>query len=149
MSGQSACADIAEKRALLLAPLGKVPREVVGLLLAAETPLKPYDLLWRLQSVRGRPAPPSTIYRALKVLVDAGLVHRIGMVGAYALCAAPGERHQPAFLVCDHCAIVSEVDAVDAHRHIARRIKGRRFACDQVSIVLRGACARCQAAMSR
>src|SRR5690348_8679836 len=111
------------RRELLLASLPRVPREVFALLDAAKTPLRAYELLWRLQSERGRPTPPPTIYRALKVLVDAGLVHRVGAIGVYVPCSRVDEKHEPAFTVCDQCGAISELDATEAHRLLEPELK--------------------------
>src|ERR1700744_3224969 len=50
-------------------------QQMLGLLLKADAPVKPYDLIRILQD-EGQVAPP-TVYRALDALAEAGLVHRI------------------------------------------------------------------------
>jgi Fur family transcriptional regulator, zinc uptake regulator len=139
---------LARRRNRLLAPLGRVPREVFELLLSAEQPLKPYELLWRLQNARGRPAPPSTIYRALKTLVEAGLAHRIGIIGAYTACSEAQEAHEPAFLICDQCGLAREVDVSSVFAVLKAQIGSAGFAVNRVNFVLLGACASCRGASS-
>src|SRR6185295_19742059 len=100
----------AQDRARKLEALGRVPREVFDLLAASPTPLKAYELLWRLQEKRGRRAPPSTIYRAVSVLIDQGLVHKIESRNAFIVCSAADSAHDPIFLVCERCNAAFETD---------------------------------------
>jgi Fur family transcriptional regulator, zinc uptake regulator len=144
MTGSTPDPALTRWRKRRLALLGRVAREVFAILLAAHTPLKPYELLWRLQMARGKPAPPSTIYRALKALVGVGLAHRIDMIGAYVLCAEPSEPHAPAFLVCDQCGAAHEVQALRTRALLEQRIGASGFAVARMSFVLRGACAACR-----
>jgi len=108
------------------------------------SPVKPYDLLWRLENARGRKAPPSTIYRGLSVLIAAGLVHRITTTGAYVVCRRPGRPHDPAFFICDRCGAAFEHDASEAKRRIERKIGEKRFMVRSLGIVLRGTCSSCR-----
>src|SRR5258706_15121539 len=63
----------ARDQAERLGALGRVPREVFALLADSKTPLKAYELLWRLQAKNGRRAPPTTLYLALATLLEGGL----------------------------------------------------------------------------
>jgi Fur family zinc uptake transcriptional regulator len=83
-------------------------RRVLKALLSAGKPLKAYDLMYELGD-RGRSAAPPTVYRALKVLIGAGLTHRIESLNAFVACRFPGERHLAGFLVCEGCGAAEEV----------------------------------------
>jgi Fur family zinc uptake transcriptional regulator len=126
-----------------LAALGRVPREVLDVLTAAETPLKAYALLWRLQAQRGRQTPPSTVYRALSALIDAGLVHRIESLAAYTPCAGPGVAHDPVFLICERCAQVREVDLGPTREHVETRVAAAGFRVRRLNFIVHGLCAAC------
>ena len=124
--------------------LGRVPREIWDLLAALKAPVKPYDLLWRLQNARGRKAPPSTIYRGLNVLVETGFAHRISTTGAFVCCRLHAAPHEPAFLICDQCGEALEVDASIAFRPLTPLLSGKQFLVHNIGIVLRGLCAACR-----
>ena len=131
------------RRADGLARLPRVPREVYGLLTESGQPLKPYELLWRLQSTRGRSMPPSSVYRALAALSEAGLVHRIASLRAYICCALVEPYHQPAFLICQSCKCVAEIDvsALVTKQEAAMQTRGIVPRAFQLSAD--GVCAKC------
>lgn len=126
-----------------LAALAPVPREVYDLLAGSPTPLKAYELLWRLQQKRARSAPPSTIYRAIALLIEAGLVHKIESLNAFVICTVESDHH-PVFLVCEQCRRATEIDARDWECEVARHISPTRFRARHLNFVVRGVCAGCQ-----
>ena len=130
-------------KAQRVAALGRVPREVYDVLSRSPTPLKAYDLLWRLQAERGRRAPPSTVYRAANLLIEAGLVHRIDPMAAYVACTQPDHPHTPAFLVCEKCGAATEIDATTTQTRVETMLVRKGFAARAVSFTLRGVCAAC------
>ena len=128
-----------------VAALGRVPGEVYALLEASQIPLGPYELLWRLQNQRGRSAPPPTIYRALGVLIDTGLAHRVAGIGGYVLCKGPDHHHEPAFFVCELCGKAREVEATQAHQTTRARLSAHKFSSRQINFIIRGVCSIFQA----
>ena len=86
-------------------------RAVLEILLAGHRPLGAYEIVERFDW-RGRRPAPAQIYRALSFLESLGLVHRIESRNAYVACSRPGEEHGTAFLVCERCEAVAEVDGV-------------------------------------
>ncbi len=136
----------ARDRARRLEALGRVPREVFDLLAASPTPLKAYELLWRLQEKRGRRAPPSTIYRAVSVLIDQGLVHKIESRNAFIVCSAPDHAHEPIFLVCERCLSVVEMEGSAVMAAIREHVKGARFRPRHLNFVISGTCRNCEGA---
>ncbi|TAL36233.1 MAG: transcriptional repressor [Phenylobacterium sp.] len=78
------------------------------LLLAAAGPRTAYELMAGLK--RGaRYVGPPTVYRALDFLLAIGLAHRVESRKAYLACAAPGDPHTAAFLICDRCGRTDEL----------------------------------------
>lgn len=77
------------------------------LLLAADCPVKAYDLLAAYGGRKG-PAKPATIYRALEFLIAQGLAHRVESRNAFVACQDPEHRHLPEFMICDCCGRAEE-----------------------------------------
>jgi Fur family zinc uptake transcriptional regulator len=88
--------------------LNRAGREVLKVLLQSTRPLKAYDLTYALGDA-GRSAAPPTVYRALRLLIGVGLVHRIETLNAFVACRFPGEHHLPGFVVCEVCGVADEV----------------------------------------
>lgn len=135
--------SIEQLRAERLAALGRVPREVFALLSQSPTPLKAYELLWRLQAERGRPAPPSTIYRALTVLAEAGLVHRIESLGAFVVCTRMHEEHEPMFLICESCRRAFELNAKPSTLELGQAVAAASFRPTRFNFIVGGVCREC------
>ncbi len=133
---------LARNRAQRLETLDRVPREVFDLLAASPTPLKAYELLWRLQEKRGRRAPPSTIYRAVAVLIETDLVHKIESLSAFVVCTEE-QVHNPIFLICEHCHRAVEIDGGAAMENVEVRLKEAEFHPLHLNFVIRGICAGC------
>ena len=136
------------------ARLTALRRDVLGLILEAETPAGAYDLLDRLRRTRGNAAPP-TVYRALDFLCAQGLVHRVERLAAFVGCVAhPGagagaadpHAHTAQFLICRGCARVIELDDPELARALAAVAARRGFAVGAATIEAEGICAACAAA---
>ncbi len=136
------------------ARLTALRRDVLGLILEADTPAGAYDLLDRLRRTRGKAAPP-TVYRALDFLRAQGLVHRVERLAAFVGCVAqPGpdaavpdpHAHAAQFLICRGCARVIELDDPDLARALAAVAASRGFAVGAATIEAEGLCAACAAA---
>ncbi len=82
-------------------------RRVLRALLAAERPLKAYDLI-HILAADSRSAAPPTVYRALKFLTQMGLAHRVESQNAYVACRFPEEAHVAGFRVCPRCGATEE-----------------------------------------
>src|SRR6185437_17170699 len=90
----------------------------------------------------GTSAP--TVYAALELLVDLGLVRRIDAGDGAALYDARPEPHQ--HTVCRRCGRVDDLDGeIDAT--VLRRASARAgFSAQAVEVVVSGLCAECAAA---
>jgi Fur family zinc uptake transcriptional regulator len=117
-------------------------RRVLELLLAAEGPLKAYDLIAAYGDA-GEPAKPPTVYRALEFLERLGFAHRIESLNAYVPCRMEAERHSAAFLICDCCGAAAEFEPDFSAQFAAAESAG--YAIRAVTLEARGMCAECQA----
>lgn len=126
--------------------LGPVARIVFALLAEAETPLTAYELLWRLQARRGKSAPPSSIYRSLNTLIDAGLAHRVASLNAFVICSIPGRPHDPMFLICESCGATRETDIATLGAPLRDRAEQSGFRVSRLHFDIRGVCAACRSA---
>ena len=117
-------------------------RRVLELLLAADGPVKAYDLISRFDGDKA--AKPPTIYRALEFLEKRGLAHRIESLNAYVACRLGADTHAAAFLICDCCGAANEIEPAGSDALIAAATaKGYRV--DSLTIEARGVCAACAA----
>ena len=131
---ETRCADADER---LTAPR----RRVLELLLAADAPLKAYDLIAAF-GTGGEPAKPPTVYRALEFLERLGFAHRIESLNAYVPCRIEG-GHVAAFLICDCCGEAAEFQPDLSGPLEAAR--GTGYAVRAITLEARGLCEACQA----
>lgn len=118
-------------------------RRVLELLLAADGPVKAYDLLDQLKAERPGAAPP-TIYRALDFLLENHFIHRLETLNAFVSCFHPEDEHQGQFLICERCQAVTEIhDAaiVDKLRQAAR---DQQFNPTRQVLEIYGFCRECR-----
>ena len=125
-------------------------REVLGLILDAETPLGAYDLLEKLRATRDRAAPP-TVYRALDFLLEQGLVHRLERLSAFIGCVADPHGHEghdhthaAQFLICRNCRKVIEIEDDELAHALAHAAARLGFSVTGATIEAEGLCATCQ-----
>lgn len=149
---QAAAALCAEK-GLTFTPLR---RDVYTLIAAEPLPIGAYDLLDRLKAQRAK-AAPVTVYRALEFLLEAGLIHRIDALQAYAPCEVhasagheahdhQGPDHGGLVLVCGQCKRLTEFEDAALEQLIAARAARHGFAVASRLIEIRGRCSHCAAA---
>ena len=121
---------------------------VLDTLHAARGPLSAYDLLDQLRD-EGLRAPPQ-IYRALKWLTAAGLVHKLESANAYIACAhakcCGGQRcasSQTVFLMCDSCGKVDEVAGSAIAGELDALLNKEDFTIRRASLEVHGTCNAC------
>lgn len=131
---------ICEERKLRLTPMR---RRVLELVWNRHAPIGAYDILGSLKKGEGALEPP-TVYRALKFLQDAGLVHRIDSLNAFIGCESPQEGHTAQFLVCRKCQRVLELDDPAISRLLVEKARVLGFATDAQDIEIKGVCAACR-----
>jgi len=116
-------------------------QKALTLLLEADGPTKAYDLLTRLRDDGG--AKPPTVYRTLGFLLKMGLIHRVESLQAYAPCRDWSHDHAPAFLICDACGAVEEIDVGESLVSFTRESRRVGFKAGAAVVEIRGACATC------
>ena len=145
-----ACVDQALRRAEALcarrqARLTPLRRRVLELVWRGHRPRGAYDILAELAE-GGHNAAPLTVYRALDVLVEQGLVHRLESLHAFIGCPEPERRHATQFLVCESCGEVAELSDPRIAETIAASAGALGFTVAGQVVEVRGRCARCRAA---
>ncbi|MFM1817009.1 MAG: transcriptional repressor [Pseudomonadota bacterium] len=136
----AAAEKICGERKLRLTPLR---RRVLELVWARHAPVGAYDILGSLKKGEGALEPP-TVYRALKFLQEAGLVHRIDSLNAFIGCESPQEGHAAQFLVCRKCQRVTELDDPSISEMLVEKARMLGFATDAQDIEIKGLCATCR-----
>jgi Fur family transcriptional regulator, ferric uptake regulator len=94
---------------------------------------------------RRRAVGLASVYRALDLLTELKLIHRLEMgqgVARYEPLEPSGEHHH--HLVCDRCGSVVPFDDPDLEQTIERLSSRLAFDVDEHDVVLRGACAACR-----
>ncbi len=117
-------------------------RRVLELVLAAEGPVKAYDLLDQLKSERPGAAPP-TVYRALDFLLDNHFIHRLETLNAFVSCIHPNHRHQGHFLICEKCQSVTEVSDSALAEALSSVAAEREFVATRQVVEIYGRCKDC------
>jgi len=126
---------------------------VLDALLRARRPLSAYQLIRDLKSDGITWAPP-TVYRALKCLIEHGLVHRVETLNAFVAC---GHSHMPhrnlsdtpdliAFALCRLCGSAVEFEHPQISTGVSIWTEGSGFYVESAAIELRGYCKDCRSA---
>ncbi len=136
----TAAEKICSDRKLRLTPLR---RRVLELVWNRHAPIGAYDILGALKKGEGALEPP-TVYRALRFLQDAGLVHRIDSLNAFIGCESPESAHTAQFLVCRNCSRVVELDDPGISRLLVQKARVVGFVTDAQDIEIKGLCAACR-----
>ncbi|MFT8242777.1 Fur family transcriptional regulator [Roseomonas sp. BN140053] len=133
------------------AQLTPLRRQVLALVLDAESPVGAYALLDRLKAERPGAAPP-TVYRALDFLLEQGLIHKVERLNAFVGCVeadhghGPGLHHPHQFLICGTCGATQEVADEAVTRAVAAAASRAGFRPARATVEVEGTCARCVAA---
>lgn len=116
--------------------------KVLRVLRSAAAPMTAYAVMKSVQSSRAW--RPPTVYRALKRLVDAGVVHRIESINAYVICAHDRHRGAAAVIaICRTCGGAEELAEGCVFEQLTKMTQPRGFRIEQAIIELTGQCARC------
>jgi Fur family transcriptional regulator, zinc uptake regulator len=124
--------------------LTPIRRQVLEALLASHIPLGAYEIIERLASKNGRPAP-ITVYRALDFLRDNGLIHRIESRNAFVAC---GHNHSGddlvVFLICERCGAVGEAPGGAVAEALKTSSRAAGFSPKSPLIEIVGICSHCR-----
>lgn len=121
----------------------QVRRRALSILLEHHRAIGAYELLERLDS-EGLGSKPPVAYRALAFLVDNGFAHRIEKLNAYIACAHPGEKHAPAFLICNGCGAVAETQLSVMAGKLAQTARNTGFEISHCIMEAEGQCPQCK-----
>jgi Fur family zinc uptake transcriptional regulator len=130
---------LARERGLRLTP---VRRRALEILLEEHRALGAYEVLERL-AADGFGNQPPVAYRALDFLVEHGLAHRIRRLNAYTACTHPGERHWPAFFICETCNAVAEAPGTEVAAAMERAAGAIGFRIRRMNVEAVGLCPAC------
>jgi Fur family zinc uptake transcriptional regulator len=123
--------------------LTSLRKAVLFALWSAQKPLKAYDILEYLLSIKPN-MTATTVYRALDFFMEAGLLHKIESIQAYTLCIAPDKHHPSEILmVCNTCHQVIEVYDANMRELLNQLANNSSFELSQDAIELKGLCSRC------
>lgn len=115
---------------------------ILELMRSRRAPMSAYDLLDALRTPNGRLAP-TTIYRALAVLVEDGSVHRLESRNSFVACQCEGVGHAAILSICDECGTVEETISKDALTAVYEAAGKSGFAPSRHVIEVIGQCAAC------
>jgi Fur family zinc uptake transcriptional regulator len=109
----------------------------------ANGPLRAYEILDLLHGKGFR--APLQVYRALKKLRDAGLVHRLESLNAFVACSHKDGQCAglAAFAICEDCGGVAEFLDHAIGSHLASWADKQGFNVKKTTIEILGACESC------
>ncbi|MBM3520172.1 MAG: transcriptional repressor [Alphaproteobacteria bacterium] len=118
-------------------------REVLACVGQSHAAVGAYDIIERMASHGPRPAP-ITVYRALDFLLAHGLVHKIESRNAFVACSLAHDSEPSAFLICEGCGTVAELEAPAALATLGAAATGQGFAATRTVIEMTGRCRACR-----
>lgn len=104
-------------------------------------PLKAYEILDMLKEKGVR--APMTVYRALDGLEEKGVVHKLAGLNAFMRCNHDAPHEMQAFLVCETCAGVTEIDLDPMATGVAPAARRAGFSMHTARLEVRGRCENC------
>lgn len=124
-------------------PAGLLKNEklVWDVLAASRDPLKAYEILDRLKE-RGVRAP-MTVYRALDGLEAKGHIHKLDGLNAFVVCNHEGPHVVQAFLVCETCSTVKELEVIAVEADITPAVRAAAFDMHTARLEIKGNCSAC------
>ncbi|MEN1727187.1 MAG: Fur family transcriptional regulator [Pseudomonadota bacterium] len=118
-------------------------KRVLELVLAAEGPVKAYELLDQLKAEQPKAAPP-TVYRALDFLLENHFIHRLETLNSFVSCFHPDHQHEGQFLICECCEAVIEVHDHEIDERLRQAAVARNFKPRRQVLEIYGSCQDCQ-----
>lgn len=128
------------ERGLRLTPTRK---RVLEMVIAADGPVKAYDLLDQLKSEQPKAAPP-TVYRALEFLLENHFIHRLESLNAFVSCFHPSHMHHGQFLICERCQAVIEIHESSLQKDLAAIAQRNQFKTTRQVLEIYGTCSSCR-----
>lgn len=123
--------------------LSQHSRKILELLQKQEKPLTAYEILGRLHKCGIK--APTTVYRALNMLVKRGLAHRIESLNAFTACHGGEAAHVAHFAVCRNCHAAIEIHDDRLGKLIREMAQRLQFQVERDVLELLGLCRDCAA----
>lgn len=115
---------------------------MLGVLQEHGEALSAYQVLEELREYNPKIAPP-TVYRALAVLSNEGLIHRLESMNAFIACQCDHHQQAPVLSICDDCGAVKESLAPKVLTALSDVAGQSGFALTHQVIELHGTCSSC------
>jgi Fur family zinc uptake transcriptional regulator len=120
-------------------------KDVLNILYNNKTPMGAYEVLEELKQHREGAEPP-TVYRVLKFLADAKLVHRIEANNTYVCCShllEESAEHKAILLLCKICEKIYEYTDSGILKAIMQFADRQGLEVDDSVIEMKGVCQNC------
>lgn len=126
-----------------LRPAGLTKNEKLlwDVMAAREGPLKAYEILDILKEKGVR--APMTVYRALDGLEAKGVIHKLDAMKAFVRCNHSKPHEMQAFLLCEICQHVKEIEIDAAATGISPIVRRAGFDMHLARLEVRGVCDNC------
>lgn len=119
------------------------PRTVLAILRDSREPLSAYQILEKASSTNLK--NPVQIYRALRVLTDLALAHRVETINKYVACRCDHPKDvQPVLTICDDCGTVTELPELPLMQRLDELLNRDGFSRRMVKVEVAGVCRSCQ-----
>ncbi len=123
------------------AGLTKNEKLLWDVLSSRDGPLKAYEILDLLKEKGVR--APMTVYRALDGLEGKGIIHKLDAMKAFVRCNHEAPHEVQAFLVCEICSFVKEIEIDAVATGIAPIVRRAGFDMHVARLEVRGVCDNC------
>jgi len=123
------------------AGLTKNEKLLWDVLSSRDGPLKAYEILDLLKEKGVR--APMTVYRALGGLEGKGVIHKLDAMKAFVRCNHEAPHEVQAFLVCEICSFVKEIEIDAVATGIAPIVRRAGFDMHVARLEVRGVCDNC------
>jgi Fur family transcriptional regulator, zinc uptake regulator len=124
--------------------LTSLRKAVLFSLWQAKKPLKVHEIIEDLVAAQFS-ATATSVYRVLDFFMEAGLLHKIESIQAYALCLTPDHKHSTEMLmICDKCHDMTEAHDETLRFLLTQLASNAAFKISEDVIELKGICHACQ-----
>ena len=129
-------------------PLYAKELRIAVTLRAFNRPVSAFDIIAELKD-EGLTDPP-TVYRALNLLIEEGLAHKLQSLNAFVACAHAdcdchphGHTGRAIFAVCTQCKTVTEFEHAETTGALTTWADSSGFQLSGMTLELCGLCAKC------
>lgn len=123
-------------------------KNVLTILLTADTPLSAYDLVEQYKERYSDNLPAMSVYRMLNFLQEVKLAHKLETTNQFVACShiiCEHEHEIPQFLICDKCHSVREIGIrKQIIGELSNSIESTGFSLASQQLELHGLCADCK-----